>query len=117
MQIVQDALKVTGIPTYALAWRVTAEYQTPPDCYLVYTTRLIESEHYDDKPQYYRVYVYLNMWTQGDPNDNILTVRAAMRDAGFALSDEAVTYDDATDQTLVSWTWEIAQETELHDGD
>ena len=32
-------------------------------------------------------------------------VRAAMRKAGFAFSDEAVSYNDDTRQTLVAWTW------------
>ena len=28
-----------------------------------------------------------------------------MRKAGFAFSDEAVSYNDDTRQTLVGWTW------------
>ena len=32
-------------------------------------------------------------------------MRAAMRKAGFAFSDEAVSYNDDTRQTLVAWTW------------
>ena len=32
-------------------------------------------------------------------------LEAAMRKAGFAFSDEAVSYNDDTRQTLVAWTW------------
>ena len=35
----------------------------------------------------------------------IRLVRASMRKAGFAFSDEAVSYNDDTRQTLVAWTW------------
>ena len=53
----------------------------------------------------YRVYVYLNLWSTVDPTEVIHLVRAAMRKAGFAFSDEAVSYNDDTRQTLVAWTW------------
>ena len=87
------------------AWKATAENATPPPQYLVYTTQTYEDEHWDDANRRYRVYVYLNLWSTVDPTEAIRLVRAAMRKAGFAFSDEAVSYNDDTRQTLVAWTW------------
>jgi len=38
MKRVQDALRPTGIPAFAVAWKPTAAQPTAPDQYLVYTT-------------------------------------------------------------------------------
>ena len=105
MKAVQDALKPTGIPTYATAWKPTAAHKTAPDKYLVYTTMTTEDSHHDDNLQGYRVHVYLNLWTKGDPTPDIRKVRGAMRAAGFAMADEMDSYNDDTDQTLIAWTW------------
>lgn len=105
MKRVQDALRNIGIPVFAGAWKATAENTTPPQQYLVYTTQTYEDEHWDDANRRYRVYVYLNLWSMVDPTEAIYLVRAAMRKAGFAFSDEAVSYNDDTRQTLVAWTW------------
>lgn len=113
MREVQEALSVTGIPTYALKWSATAEHPEPSDPYLVYTTRMYESEHWDDTPIRYNVFVYLNMWTKQDPTDFAASVRAAMREGGFAMESESTTFDDSTDQTLVAWTWQLQKLTEL----
>ncbi len=78
---------------------------TPPPQYLVYTTQTYEDEHWDDANRRYRVCVYLNLWCTVDPTEAIRLVRAAMRKAGFAFFDEAVSYNDDTRQTLVAWTW------------
>ena len=48
MKRVQDALRPTGIPAFAGAWKATAENPTVPDQYLVYTTQTYETEHWDD---------------------------------------------------------------------
>ena len=105
MKAVQDALKPTGIPAYATAWRKTAANPTAPDRYLVYTTMTTENSHHDDAVQGYRVHVYLNLWTKADPTNDIVKIRAAMRAAGFAMADEMDSYNDETGQTLVAWTW------------
>ncbi|MBR6889626.1 MAG: hypothetical protein IKN05_01415 [Clostridia bacterium] len=105
MKSVQDALRPTGIPAYATAWKPTASQKTAPAKYMVYTTMRVEDEHYDDSAITYRVYVYLNLWTKSDPTPDLVTVRAAMRAAGFELFDERDSYNDATDQTLIAWTW------------
>ena len=90
MKRVQDALRPTGIPAFAGAWKATAENPTVPDQYLVYTTQTYETEHWDDALRRYEVYVYLNLWCAGDPTDAIRRVRAAMRGAGFAMREEAI---------------------------
>ena len=105
MKRVQDALRPTGIPAFAGAWKATAENPTAPDQYLVYTTQTYETEHWDDALRRYEVYVYLNLWCAGDPTDAIRRVRAAMRGAGFAMREEGDSYNDDTGQTLVAWTW------------
>ena len=105
MKRVQNALSSLGIPVFAGAWKATAENAASPQQYLVYTTQTYEDEHWDDINRCYRVYVYLNLWSTVDPTETIHLVRAAMRKAGFAFSDEAVSYNDDTRQTLVAWTW------------
>ena len=87
MKRVQDALKSTGIPAFAGAWKATAENPTAPE-------------------------QYLNLWCAGDPTDAIRRVRAAMREAGFAMREEGDSYNDDTDQTLVAWTWVCWEEAE-----
>lgn len=105
MKRVHAALRSVGIPVFAGAWKATAENTTPPQQYLVYNAQTYEDEHWDDANRRYRVYVYLNLWSTVDPTEVIHLVRAAMRKAGFAFSDEAVSYNDDTRQTLVAWTW------------
>ena len=110
MQAVQTALASTGIPVFANAWHKTAAAPTAPDTYAVYTTLTTEDEHWDDTHIRYKVYVYLNLWTKGDPTENIQRIRSAMRGAGFALSSERDSYEEDTDNTLISWTWVIWQD-------
>jgi len=105
MKAVQDALKPAGIPAYATAWKPTASHRTAPDKYLVYTVMTTEDIHHDDYLQGYRVHVYLNLWTRGDPTPDIRKVREAMYAAGYAMSSELDSYNDETDQTLIAWTW------------
>lgn len=116
MKQVQDALRPTGIPAFAGAWKATSVHQTPPSEYLVYTTMVTENEHWDDSVRKYRVYVYLNLWTMIDPTATIRQVRAAMRQAGFAMADESDSYNDDTRQTLVAWTWVLDMEAEDESG-
>lgn len=105
MKQVQDALSLIGIPTFAGAWKATAEHPSVPDEYLVYTTMTTEDEHWDDALRRYRIYIYLNLWTVLDPTETIQRVRAAMRSSDFAMQDETDSYNDDTRQTLVAWTW------------
>lgn len=107
MKRVQDALNPTGIPTFPGAWKPTAAQPAAPAQYIVYTTMTTEDEHWDDSHCSYRVCVYLNLWSETDPTDTILAVRAAMRAAGFAMveEDERASPDEESRQYLVSWTW------------
>jgi hypothetical protein len=107
MKRVQDALASTGIPAFPGAWKPTAAQPTAPAQYLVYTTLTTEDEHWDDGFRHYRVYVYLNLWSDADPTDAIRATRAALRAADFALVEETeqASPDDAANQYLVSWTW------------
>ena len=107
MQQVQDALRPTGIPAFAGAWKATEQFPTVPDQYIVYTTMMREDEHWDDDFRHYIVYVYLNLWTNRDPTDAARRVRDAMRAAGFAMDGQNDSYNDDTRQTLISWTWVI----------
>jgi hypothetical protein len=109
MKRVQDALKSTGIPTFPNAWKPTTAQPTAPAQYMVYTTMTTEDEYWDDGFRRYRVYVYLNLWSEPDPTEVILAVRAALRTAGFALIDERIqaSPDEEANQYLVSWTWVV----------
>ena len=107
MKRVQDALKTTGIPTFPNAWKPTSAQSTAPAQYIVYTTMTTEDEHWDDGFRRYRVYLYLNLWSEPDPTEAILDVRASLRAAGFAFIDERIqaSPDEEANQYLVSWTW------------
>ena len=114
MKRIQDALKPTGIPAFPGAWKPTASQPTTPVQYLVYTTMTTEDEHWDDTLRRYRVYVYLNLWSDPDPTDAIQAVRTALRAAGFAMveQDERASPDEESRQYLVSWTWVLWMESE-----
>ena len=118
MKRVQEALQPTGIPAFAGAWKSTAEYPVTPEQYLVYTTMITEDEHWDDAARRYRVHVYLNLWIKTDPTEAIVRIRAAMRQAGFAMVEETDQmaddsgYNEDTRQYLTSWTWICETEVE-----
>jgi len=105
MKKVQDALRSTGIPAFALAWRSTPGCPTAPDQYIVYTTMTTESEHWDDMLCQYQIYVYLNLWSKDDPTDAIQSVRSAMRSGGFALVEESDSFEEETEYFCISSTW------------
>ena len=107
MKRVQDALAPIGIPAFPCAWKPTAAQPAAPAQYLVYTTLTTEDEHWDDGFRRYRVYVYLNLWSDVDPTDAIRAIRAALRAAEFALVEETeqASRDEDANQYLVSWTW------------
>ena len=110
MRIVQNALRGIGIPVFAGAWKPTPENPTAPDQYVVYTTMVTEEEHWDDEFRQYRVYVYLNLWSKGDPTEMVRRIRTDMRLAGFGFSEETDSYNDETDYNLVAATWVIYTE-------
>lgn len=105
MRQVQDALRPTGIPAFAGAWKSTPGQPEAPDQYIVYTTMKTEDEHWDDRYRNYRVYVYLNLWIMSDPTEAARAVREAMHSAGFSMYDERDSYNADTRQTLIAWTW------------
>ena len=110
MRIVQNALREIGIPVFAGAWKPTPENPTAPDQYVVYTTMVTEEEHWDDEFRQYRVYVYLNLWSKGDPTEMVRRIRTDMRLAGFGFYEETDSYNDETDYNLVAATLVIYTE-------
>nr|DAU88153.1 MAG TPA: protein of Unknown Function (DUF1259) [Caudoviricetes sp.] len=71
-----------------------------------------EDWHADDAYQSIRTYVYMNLWSMGDPTDTAKAVRAAMREAGFAMSEESTGattgesyYAEGPNLFCVRWTW------------
>ena len=110
MRIVQNALREIGIPVFAGAWKPTPENPTAPDQYVVYTTMVTEEEHWDDEFRQYRVYVYLNLWSKGDPTEMVRKIRTDMRLAGFGFYEETDSYNVETDYNLVAATWVIYTE-------
>lgn len=111
MKVVQDALAGVGIPAFAGIWRPTPGFPNPPAQYLVYSTSTAEDAHQDDRVVSYRTYVYLNLWSDGDPTDTARLVRSAMYAAGFAMVEETdkgynqPAYDNLTRQFTIQWTW------------
>ena len=110
MKEVQDALRTTGIPAFALAWRSTEAYPTAPDQYIVYTSMTTESEHWDDALCQYQIYVYLNLWSKDDPTGAARSIRQAMRSGGFALVEESDSFEEETEYFCISSTWLLRKE-------
>ena len=116
MRQVQEALKDVGVPVYAGVWRPTPGRQNPPEQYMVYSSTTTEDAHQDDAVVSYKTFVYLNLWSDGDPTETSLMVRTAMYAAGFAMVEETdkgynqPAYDSATRQFTVQWTWCLREE-------
>ena len=66
--------------------------------------------------QSFRTYVYLNLWSEGDPTETADTIRRMMYAAGFSMIEESdkgynqPAYDSATRLYTVQWTWCYRQE-------
>ena len=111
MRQVQEALRNIGIPVIAGIWRATSENQNPPLQYVVYSSTTTETAFQDDRPAGYRIYIYLNLWSDIDPTEMANRIRQAMYAAGFSIVEESdrgynqPEYDTATRQYAVQWTW------------
>jgi hypothetical protein len=116
MKQVQDALKDIGIPVFAGIWKPSARQQNPPAQYLVYSTTSKEQTHFDDRVVATRTFVYLNLWSIGDPTQAAALVRNAMYASGFGMVEETdqgynqPAYDTATRLYTVQWTWSLYEE-------
>ena len=118
MKQVQNALRNIGIPVMAGVWRATSPNQNPPAQYVVYSSTMTEGAHQDDHVQSFRTYVYLNLWSDIDPTEAANQIRSAMYAAGFSMVEESdkgynqPSYDTATHQYTVQWTWCLYEEVE-----
>ena len=116
MRQVQEALREIGIPVYAGVWRSSSVEQNAPVQYVVYSSTTTENSHQDDHVTSFRTYVYLNLWSDIDPTDMADTIREAMYNYGFSILEESdkgynqPSYDTATRQYTVQWTWVLYQE-------
>ncbi len=116
MRQVQQALKDISIPVYAGVWRATSPDQNPPVQYVVYSSTTTEASHQDDHVTSFRTYVYMNLWSDIDPTDMAETIRQAMYAYGFSILEESdkgynqPSYDTATRQYTIQWTWVLYEE-------
>ena len=123
MRQVQEALANIGIPVFAGIWRATSPDQNPPVQYVVYSSTTTESSHQDDHVTSFRTYVYLNLWSDIDPTEMADTIREAMYNYGFTILEESdkgynqPSYDTATRQYTVQWTWVLYEEKSYAAGD
>ena len=123
MRQVQEALANIGIPVFAGIWRATSPEQNPPVQYVVYSSTTTESSYQDDHVTSFRTYVYLNLWSDIDPTEMADTIREAMYNYGFSILEESdkgynqPSYDTATRQYTVQWTWVLFQEKSYAAGD
>ena len=123
MRQVQEALKNIGIPVFAGIWRATSPDQNPPVQYVVYSSTTTENSHQDDHVTSFRTYVYLNLWSDIDPTYMADTIREAMYNYGFSILEESdkgynqPSYDTATRQYTVQWTWVLYEEKSYAAGD
>lgn len=107
MRLVQTALAPTGLPCFASAWLPTQAQSAPPAAYLVYTLSRREARHSDDAATAWSLYVYLEMYSAGDPTQARRAVDRAMYGAGFAMVEQREKYDATSEQYRVSWTWGV----------
>ncbi len=111
MKQVQSALATLGIPVQAGVWRAASANQNPPQQYVVYSTTKTEASHHDDAVTSYKTFVYLNLWSDGDPTETADRIRQLMYDYGFVMVEESdkgynqPAYDTATRQFTIQWTW------------
>ncbi len=116
MKQVQDALKDTGIPVFAGIWKTTPGQQNPPSQYLVYSSTTKEETHFDDQVIGLKTFVYLNLWSLGDPTQAAALVRNAMYESGFGMVEETdqgynqPAYDTATRLYSIQWTCSLYEE-------
>lgn len=111
MKQVQSALATLGIPVLAGVWRSASANQNPPQQYVVYSTTKTEASHHDDAVTSYKTFVYLNLWSDGDPTETADRIRQMMYNYGFVMVEESdkgynqPAYDTATRQFTIQWTW------------
>lgn len=112
MKRVQEALKGLGIEAYQDVYRPQSAQEGGASQYIVYVTRTIEDEHYDDEAQSLRTYVYMNLWSTGNPRAMAGIVKEAMKKAGFAMVEETTgstsgeaKYAEGTKMFCANWTW------------
>lgn len=119
MKQVQDALKNVGVPAFVGIWRATSSNHNPPDQYIVYSTTTKEEEHFDDCVVATKTFVYMNLWSKGDPTKTAALVRKTMYAAGFGMVEETdqgynqPAYDTAARLFAVQWTWSLYKEVPL----
>jgi hypothetical protein len=75
-----------------------------------------EASHHDDWAQAFKTYVYLNLWSKGDPTAAARAIRSAMYAAGFSMVEESnsgpgteTAYDEAARRYGTHWTWVIEE--------
>lgn len=116
MRQVQEALANIGIPVFAGIWRATSPDQNPPLQYVVYSSTTTENSHQDDHVTSFRSCIYMNLWSDIDPTDMADIIREAMYNYGFSILEESdkgynqPSYDTATRQYTVQWTWVLYEE-------
>ncbi len=98
MRLVQTALAPTGLPCFASAWLPTQAQSAPPAAYLVYTLSRREARHSDDVTTAWSLYVYLELYSAGDPTQARRAVDRAMYGAGVGMGEQRETYDAPREQ-------------------
>ena len=112
MRRVQEALKKLGIPVWQDGYKKQDAQSAAASQYVTYVTETVEDEHYDDEAQSTRTYVYMNLWSAGNPKATAKMIRKAMKQAGFAMREERAgstgsngQYAQEVKMYCVSWTW------------
>ena len=123
MKQVQEALKGIGIEVYQDVYRPKSAQNGSAAQFIVYVTRTVEENHYDDEAHGLKTWVYMNLWSTGNPNAMAKMVKKAMKQAGFAMVEEETgstsgeaKYAEGPKMFCVNWTWVFREEAE-EDGD
>lgn len=107
------------LPVYAATWRPTAGLN-PPQQYCTYTSMTVPAWYLDDQIAAWDEYVYLNLWSQTDPEPMAARIRENMFSAGWELGEESTNlqgsgvnlegYSTNPEMYLIGWTWKRYRE-------
>lgn len=106
----QTSLKKTGIPCSFGVWRSEDGKTAPPEAYITHTQMRVEDSHADDSVQDNRMFAYVNLWCEGNPNALAAKVRSAMYADGWSMVEELEEYVEETKRNRVSWTWTMLED-------
>lgn len=99
---VKTALASVGCPVYWMKWKGQG---SPPATYITFSRRERDDHFGDDLPQEMAETVYVEIWSDGDSETIYTAVKAAMKGAGFVLTDSVEIDDGDSYHTSMTYNY------------